>query len=274
MIEILKAVLLGIVQGITEWLPISSTGHMILLDEVIKVNMSEAFKEMFLVLVQLGSILAVVFLFWSKLWPFTSKKGAFVKKDIMELWFKILVASVPAGIIGVMLGDKIDAVFYNPWTVAATLILCGILFIVIENRNKNRKPKIRSAAEFTYKTAFIIGLFQMLALIPGTSRSGATIVGAILIGTQRIAAAEFSFYMAVPAMFGASLAKLVKFGFDFTGLEIAVLLTGMLVSFVVSVLAIKFLIGYIKKNDFKAFGWYRIALGALVLTYFIVTKTR
>lgn len=274
MIEILKAVLLGIVQGITEWLPISSTGHMILLDEVIKVNMSEAFKEMFLVLVQLGSILAVVFLFWSKLWPFTSKKGAFVKKDIMELWFKILVASVPAGIIGVMLGDKIDAVFYNPWTVAATLILYGILFIVIENRNKNRKPKIRSAAEFTYKTAFIIGLFQMLALIPGTSRSGATIVGAILIGTQRIAAAEFSFYMAVPAMFGASLAKLVKFGFDFTGLEIAVLLTGMLVSFVVSVLAIKFLIGYIKKNDFKAFGWYRIALGALVLTYFIVTKTR
>ncbi len=274
MIEILKAVLLGIVQGITEWLPISSTGHMILLDEVIKLRMSEAFMEMFLVLVQLGSILAVVFLYWNKLWPFTSQKGAFVKKVTMELWFKILTASVPAGIIGVVFGDKIDAVFYNPWTVAATLILYGILFLVIENRNKNRKPKIRSTAEITYKTAFIIGMFQMLALIPGTSRSGATIVGAILIGTQRTAAAEFSFYMAVPAMFGASLAKLVKFGFNFTGPEIAVLLTGMLVSFAVSVLAIKFLIGYIKKNDFKAFGWYRIALGALVLIYFVITKTR
>lgn len=267
-LELLKAVLLGIVQGITEWLPISSTGHMILLDEIIKLHMTDAFKEMFLVLIQLGSIMAVVVLYWHKLWPFSLKKGEYIKKDIFSMWFKILAASIPAGIIGVAFDKKIDQLFYNPWVVSATLIIYGILFIVIENRNKNRKPQIRNTAELTYKTAFIIGIFQMLALIPGTSRSGATIIGAILIGTQRTFAAEFSFYMAVPAMLGASLVKLVHFGFHYTGMEVAVLLTGMLVAFIVSILAIKFLIGYIKKNDFKVFGWYRIALGGLVLFYF------
>ncbi|HZK39344.1 MAG TPA: undecaprenyl-diphosphate phosphatase [Clostridia bacterium] len=268
-LEILKVIVLGIVEGVTEWLPISSTGHMILVEEFLKLNVSDAFMEMFRVVIQLGAIMAVVVLYFNKLNPFALKKTSVEKKNTWNLWFKVAVASIPAGIVGLLFDDKIDAVFYNPWTVAVMLILYGILFIVIENRNKNKTPLMQTLGELTYKTAFIIGIFQMLALIPGTSRSGATIVGAILIGTSRGVAAEFTFFLAIPAMAAASLLKMLKFGLAFTGAELAVLLTGMVVAFVVSILAIKFLVGYIKKNDFKAFGWYRIALGVVVLIYFV-----
>ena len=268
-LEIVKAMILGIVEGVTEWLPISSTGHMILVDEFLKLNVSDAFMEMFLVVIQLGAILAVVALYFNKLNPFALKKTSLEKKQTWTLWFKVAVASIPAGIIGVLFDDKIDELFYNPWTVAVTLILYGILFIVIEHRNKNREPKTKTLLDLTYQTALIIGVFQMLALIPGTSRSGATIVGAILIGTSRSVAAEFTFFLAIPAMAAASLMKMVMFGFDFTGSEIVILITGMLVAFVVSILAIKFLMGYIKKHDFKVFGWYRIVLGAVVIIYFV-----
>lgn len=267
-LEILKVIVLGVVEGVTEWLPISSTGHMILVEEFLKLNVSDAFMEMFRVVIQLGAIMAVVVLYFNKLNPFALKKTSIEKKNTWNLWFKVAVASIPAGIVGLLFDDKIDAIFYNPWTVAVMLILYGILFIVIENRNKNKTPLMQTLGELTYKTAFIIGVFQMLALIPGTSRSGATIVGAILIGTSRGVAAEFTFFLAIPAMAAASLLKMLKFGLAFTGTELAVLLTGMLVAFVVSILAIKFLVGYIKKNDFKAFGWYRIALGVVVLIYF------
>lgn len=269
-LEILKAIFLGIVEGITEWLPISSTGHMILVNEFLNFNLSKEFMEMFLVVIQLGAIMAVVALYFNKLNPFALKKTALEKKDTWTLWFKVAVASIPAGIVGLLLDDIIDEKFNNPWTVAVTLILYGILFIVIENRNKNKTPTTRTLGDLTYKTALIIGVFQMLALIPGTSRSGATIIGAILIGTSRSVAAEFTFFLAIPAMAAASLLKIVKFGFDFTGGELAVLLTGMLVAFAVSILAIKFLMGYIKKHDFKVFGWYRIALGAVVIVYFLI----
>ncbi|NLX93923.1 MAG: undecaprenyl-diphosphate phosphatase [Clostridiales bacterium] len=269
-LEILKAIFLGIVEGITEWLPISSTGHMILVNEFLNFNLSKEFMKMFLVVIQLGAIMAVVALYFNKLNPFALKKTALEKKDTWTLWFKVAVASIPAGIVGLLLDDIIDEKFYNPWTVAVTLILYGILFIVIENRNKNKTPTTRTLGDLTYKTALIIGVFQMLALIPGTSRSGATIIGAILIGTSRSVAAEFTFFLAIPAMAAASLLKIVKFGFDFTGGELAVLLTGMLVAFAVSILAIKFLMGYIKKHDFKVFGWYRIALGAVVIVYFLI----
>ena len=269
-LEILKAIFLGIVEGVTEWLPISSTGHMILVNEFLNFNLSKEFMEMFLVVIQLGAIMAVVALYFNKLNPFALKKTALEKKDTWTLWFKVAVASIPAGIVGLLLDDIIDEKFYNPWTVAVTLILYGILFIVIENRNKNKTPTTRTLGDLTYKTALIIGVFQMLALIPGTSRSGATIIGAILIGTSRSVAAEFTFFLAIPAMAAASLLKIVKFGFDFTGGELAVLLTGMLVAFAVSILAIKFLMGYIKKHDFKVFGWYRIALGAVVIVYFLI----
>ena len=269
-IEIFKAILLGIIEGITEWLPISSTGHMILTDEFIKLNMTEAFKEMFLVVVQLGAIMAVVILYFNKLNPFSLKKSNIEKKETVYLWLKVAVASIPAGIIGFLFDDKIDQLFYNYVTVAITLVLYGILFIIIENRNRPGKFKNNVIHQLTYKTAFIIGIFQLLALIPGTSRSGATILGAMLIGTSRAVAAEFSFFLAIPAMFGASAYKLYKFGFDFTGTELAVLITGMLVAFAVSILAIKFLMGYIKKHDFKAFGYYRIVLGIVVLLYFLI----
>jgi len=269
-IEILKSIFLGIVEGITEWLPISSTGHMILVDEWIKLNMSDEFKEMFLVVIQLGAILAVVALYWRKLIPFSFKPKIEVNKNIMSLWFKIIVACVPAGIIGILFDDKIDEMFYNAWTVAFTLILYGVLFIIIENRNKKLRVKMNSLSEVTYNTALLIGIFQLLSLIPGTSRSGATILGAILLGTSRTVAAEFTFFLAIPVMLGASLLKLVKFGLEFTGAEIIILLTGMITAFVVSILAIKFLIGYIKKHDFKAFGWYRIALGVIVLLVFML----
>lgn len=271
-LEIFKAIFLGIVEGVTEWLPISSTGHMILVNEFLNFNLSKEFMEMFLVVIQLGAILAVVVLYFNKLNPFALKKTAVEKKDTWALWFKVVVASIPAGIVGLLLDDIIDEKLYNSWTVAVTLILYGILFIVIENRNKNKMPKTLTLGDLTYKTALIIGVFQMLALIPGTSRSGATIIGAILIGTSRSVAAEFTFFLAIPAMAAASLLKIVKFGFGFTGGELAVLLTGMLVAFAVSILAIKFLMGYIKKHDFKVFGWYRIALGIVVIVYFIIKQ--
>ena len=269
-IEIIKAIILGIVEGITEWLPISSTGHMILVDEFLKLNRSDAFKEMFFVVIQLGAILAVVLLFWDKLFPFSFKNKCKIKKDTLSIWIKILVASIPAAIIGLLFDDKIDEMFYNPWTVAITLIIYGILFIIVENKNKNQVPKINSLSKLDFKTVLIIGIFQVLALIPGTSRSGATIIGAMLIGTSRTVAAEFTFFLAIPVMFGASFLKLLKFGLAFSSAELMILLVGTVVAFGVSIWAIKFLMSYIKKNDFKVFGWYRIVLGVLVTTYFLV----
>jgi len=267
-IEIFKAIVLGIVEGITEWLPISSTGHMILVDEFLKLNMSAAFKEMFLVVIQLGAIMAVVVLYWKKLFPISLDRKPIIQKEIISIWLKIFVACVPAAIIGLLFDDQIEALFFNYQTVSITLILYGILFILIEVKNKNRMTHINNISHITYKTALLIGIFQLLALIPGTSRSGATILGAILIGTSRTVAAEFTFYLAVPVMFGASLLKMIKFGFSFTGMEIVILLTGTISAFIVSILAIKFLMGYIKKHDFQAFGWYRIILGIAVLAYF------
>jgi undecaprenyl-diphosphatase len=268
-IELLKAAFLGIVEGVTEWLPISSTGHMILVDEFIKLNASAAFMEMFFVVIQLGAIMAVVLLYFHKLNPFSPKKSSLEKKETMRIWYKVIVGVIPAAVLGLLYDDWLNEHFYNYQTVAITLIIYGVLFIVIENRNKFRTPKVNSFVELSYLTAFAIGIFQVLSLIPGTSRSGSTILGAIIMGTSRHIAAEYSFFLSIPVMFGASALKLVKFGFSFTGMEIAVLLTGMVVAFVVSVLAIKFLLGYIKNNDFKAFGWYRIVLGILVVGYFI-----
>lgn len=277
--EVLKAVVLGIVEGITEWLPISSTGHMILVDEFLKLNVSDEFKEMFEVVIQLGAILAVVLLYWKELFPFGKKNnphplksqglGAYIKTDIFSMWFKVLAACIPAAVVGLLFDDKLNELFYNPWTVAVALIVFGIAFIIIENWNKNKKPLTNSINDLTYKAALIIGVFQLIAAVfPGTSRSGATIVGALLIGISRTVAAEFTFYLAVPVMFGASLLKLVKFGFSFTSSEAVILLTGMLVAFLVSIVVIKFLMDYIKKHDFKVFGWYRIILGLLVILYF------
>ncbi|MBC9721586.1 MAG: undecaprenyl-diphosphate phosphatase [Lactobacillus sp.] len=267
-IELLKVIFLGIVEGITEWLPVSSTGHMILVDEFIKLNMTPAFMEMFFVVIQLGAIMAVVCLFWDKLFPFEFKGGFKVKTDTMNLWFKIAVACVPAAIIGLLFDDVIDKYLFNPVTVALMLILYGVLFIVIENRNKGRRPMVNDLSQITYKFALMVGIFQLLALVPGTSRSGATIVGAILIGASRYVASEFTFFLAIPVMLGASLLKILKFGLVFTASEAVVLGTGTLVAFFVSILAIKFLMGYIKKHDFKVFGWYRIILGIIVLAYF------
>ncbi len=271
--EILKAILFGIVEGITEWLPISSTGHMILLNEFVTLDVSPEFLEMFLVVIQLGAILAVVMLFWDKIFPFHFKEKPVIQKEIFVLWFKILVACVPAAVIGLAFDDVFDALFYNPWCVAIALIAFGIAFIVIENRNKNASPKITELGQITYQTAFMIGVFQLLAAVfPGTSRSGATIVGALLIGVSRTVAAEFTFFLAIPVMLGASLLKVVKFGFHFTSGEAMILLTGMIVAFLVSVIVIRFLMGYIKKHDFKVFGWYRIILGAIVLLYFVLVR--
>ncbi len=271
--EILKAILFGIVEGITEWLPISSTGHMILLNEFVTLDVSPEFLEMFLVVIQLGAILAVVMLFWDKIFPFHFKEKPVIQKEIFVLWFKILVACVPAAVIGLAFDDVFDALFYNPWCVAIALIAFGIAFIVIENRNKNASPKITELGQITYQTAFMIGVFQLLAAVfPGTSRSGATIVGALLIGVSRTVAAEFTFFLAIPVMLGASLLKVVKFGFHFTSGEAVILLTGMIVAFLVSVIVIRFLMGYIKKHDFKVFGWYRITLGAIVLLYFVLVR--
>lgn len=272
MIEILKAILLGIVEGITEWLPISSTGHMILVDEFLHLDVSEEFRSMFLVVIQLGAILAVVLLFWKKLWPFGIRdKKLLIKKPIFTMWFKVVVSCVPAAVVGLLFDDKLEKLFYNWQTVSVMLILVGICFIIIENVNKKKTPKIHSIAEITYPIAFYIGLFQLIAAVfPGTSRSGATILGALLLGVSRTVAAEYTFFLAVPVMFGASALKLVKFGFDYTGMEIAILLTGMIVAFAVSLVIIKFLMNYIKKHDFKVFGWYRIALGIVVIAYFAI----
>lgn len=270
-IELIKVIILGIVEGITEWLPISSTGHMILVDEFIKLNVSEEFLNMFLVVIQLGAIFAVIVLYWQKLLPFDYKHGWKVKKDTFSMWFKIIVACIPAAIVGLLFDDILNELFYNPLTVAIALIVFGILFIVIENYNKDKKAKINSLSEITYNTALIIGIFQLIAAIfPGTSRSGATIVGALLIGVSRTVATEFTFFLAIPVMFGASLLKLVKFGLVFTASEFLLLVIGMLVAFVVSMITIKFLMSYIKKNDFKVFGWYRIVLGIIVLLYFMI----
>ncbi|MEZ3503093.1 MAG: undecaprenyl-diphosphate phosphatase [Lachnospiraceae bacterium] len=272
MLEFLKVILIGIVEGITEWLPISSTGHMILLEEFVRLNVSEEFLEMFNVVIQLGAILAVVVLFFPKLWPFCSPQKGWIKKETWTLWFKVLVAVLPAAAIGIPFDDTLDALFYNYQTVAVTLIIYGILFIIVEDYNKKRRPRVTSFEDLTWSMAVFIGVFQVLALIPGTSRSGATILGAVLLGASRYIAAEFSFFLAIPVMFGASLLKLVKFGFAFSGSELAILLAGMATAFFVSILAIKFLMGYIKKNDFKSFGYYRIILGILVLVYFIFIK--
>lgn len=270
LLEIFHVILLGIVEGITEWLPISSTGHMILVEQFINLNVSDSFMEMFRVVIQLGAIMAVVVLYFKKLNPFSPSKNKEEKKDTWSLWFKVLVSCIPAGIIGILFDDKIDAVFYNYITVAITLIVYGVLFIVIENRSKGKEPKYKSLKDITYNVALIIGLFQVLALIPGTSRSGATIVGALVFGVSRTVVAEYTFFLGIPVMLGASLLKIVKFGFAFSSTEIIILLVGMLTAFLVSILAIKFLMNYIKKNDFKAFGWYRIVLGIIVLLYFLV----
>ena len=278
MLDILIAVLFGLVEGITEWLPVSSTGHMILLEEFIKFeDVSENFFGMFDVVIQLGAIMAVVVLYWNKIFPFKITKKHAVKveidKDIFSLWFKILTACVPAAVIGILFDDILDKYLYNGFVVSIALIVFGIAFIVIENWNKGRKYRVNSLADLSYKDAALIGLFQVLAAVfPGTSRSGATIVGALLIGISRMVAAEFTFFLAIPVMFGASLLKLVKFGLAFSGLELAVLLVGMVVAFVVSMVVIKFLMSYIKKHDFKVFGWYRIVLGAIVLLYFAVFR--
>lgn len=276
-LEIIKAIILGIVEGITEWLPISSTGHMILVDEFLKLNVSKEFMDMFLVVIQLGAIFAVILLYWKKIFPFKYDNGIKIEKDTFIMWIKIIVACLPAAIVGLLFDDKLNELFFNPTTVAIMLILFGILFIVIENYNKGKKSNINSLAEITYTVAIMIGLFQLIAAIfPGTSRSGATIVGALLIGVSRTIAAEFTFFLAIPVMFGASALKLVKFGLDtgfaMTGNELTILLVGMVVAFVVSILAIKFLISYIKNNDFKVFGWYRIILGIIVLAYFYIIK--
>lgn len=272
-ILILKTILLGIVEGITEWLPISSTGHLILADEFIKLNMTDQFMEMFNVVIQLGAIMAVVVLYFHKLNPFSPKKNHKEKMDTVILWTKVILAVFPAAIIGILFDDWLDAHFYNPPVVAAMLIIYGILFIVIENRNKrNRRRPMDDLNRLSYAMALGIGVFQVLALIPGTSRSGATILGGILLGCSRTVAAEFSFFLGIPVMFGASLLKILKFGLAFTSTELIVLIVGMVVSFVVSIVAIKFLLGYIKKNDFKAFGVYRIVLGLLVILYFAFIK--
>lgn len=279
MIEFLKAVLFGIVEGITEWLPISSTGHMILLDEFVKLDVSPEFWEMFLVVIQLGAILAVVVLFWNQIWPFGKKSNthpvagsgllSYCKKDIFTMWFKIIAACLPAAVVGILFDEFFESLFYNGVCVAIALIVFGVGFLLIENKNKGAKTKINSISEITYQTALIIGLFQLIAAVfPGTSRSGATILGALLIGVSRTVAAEFTFFLAIPVMLGASLLKLVKFGLSFTGNEMMILITGMVTAFIVSVIVIRFLMGYIKKHDFKVFGWYRIVLGLIVLLYF------
>lgn len=272
-IEIIKAIVLGIIEGITEWLPVSSTGHMILVDEFLQLNMSSAFKEMFFVVIQLGAIMAVVVLYWKKIFPFSFKKKPFVQKNIIIMWIKVIVACLPAAVIGLLFDDKVNELFYNFQTVAIMLILFGIFFIVVENYNKGKRPIANDMDQLTFKMAIIIGLFQVIAAVfPGTSRSGATILGALLIGVSREVAAEFTFFLAIPVMFGASLLKLVKFGLVFTEFEVVILLVGSIVAFIVSILAIKFLMGYIKKHDFKVFGWYRIILGIILLGYYFFLR--
>lgn len=282
MLEILKSIIFGIVEGITEWLPISSTGHLILLQKILPLKVSDEFYTLFEVVIQFGAILAVVLLFWNKIWPFgksdnkvplsSSGAGSWIKKDVFVLWFHILVSCVPAAIIGILFDDWIDEHLYTPTTVAVMLIVVGVLFIIVEHFHSGKKDKIVRVSEITYTTAFLIGLFQVIAaVLPGTSRSGATIIGALMIGVSRSVAAEYTFYLAIPVMFGASLLKGVKYiasGAEMTGTETGVLIAGLLVSFLVSVFVIRFLMGYIKKHDFTVFGWYRIVLGFIVLICF------
>ena len=273
LLELIKAVFYGLVEGITEWLPVSSTGHMILFEEFVHFSQSKEFMEMFRVVIQLGAILAVVVLFWDKIWPFTADKSKhYIKKESWVLWFHILVATLPALVLGLLLDDWLDAHFYNFITVAVMLIVYGVLFIVVEKNRKGKRPRVRSLDKLSYRDAFIIGLWQVLAMIPGTSRSGATIVGGLLLGTTRSVAAEFTFFLAIPVMAGASLLKLLKFGFAFTGTELAVLAVGMMVAFVVSLVAIRFLMGYVKRHSFRIFGIYRILLGVVLLVYYFVFR--
>ena len=278
MLEILKAVLFGVVEGITEWLPISSTGHMILLNEFVKLNVSSQFWDMFLVVIQFGAILAVILLYWKTIWPlgiYRHRKRTRIlwKNDTLSLWGKTIVACIPAGVVGVLLDDWLDEHLYNWLVVAIMLILVGVAFLVVEKVMKDRKPQITELKDLGMKQALIIGMFQLIAAVfPGTSRSGATIIGGLMIGVSRTVAAEFTFILAIPVMAGASLLKMLKFGFHFTGMETAVLGTGMVVAFVVSVIVIRFLMGYIRKHDFKPFGWYRIVLGALVIVYFALIR--
>ena len=269
-IELIKTVILGIVEGLTEWLPISSTGHMILVDEFIQLNVSKSFMDMFLVVIQLGAIFAVVVLNFEKLNPFFFFFTKREKQATFQVWYKVIVACIPAAVIGLAFNKYMEEHFMTAPVVAFTLIFYGILFIVVENYNKTRIPQVTDLSQLSYKTALIIGLFQVLSLVPGTSRSGSTILGGILFGTSRYVATEFTFFLAIPVMFGASLLKLVKFGFHYTGAEILIMIVGMATAFVVSILSIKFLLKYIKSNDFKAFGWYRIALGIIVIAYLLL----
>ncbi len=277
MIDVIKAIILGIIEGITEWLPVSSTGHLILADEFIKFGMSDEFKEMFDVVIQLAAIMAVVVIFWHKLWPFHIDKNAstlidkYCKKDTWQMWFKVLVAIVPAMVVGLLFDDWMSENLHNAYVVAAMLIFYGVAFIIVENFFKGKKSRYNGLGQLSYNVAFGIGMFQVLSLVPGTSRSGATIIGALILGCSRTLAAEFTFFLAVPVMFGASALKLFNFGLNFTLHEIIVLATGMLVSFIVSMLSINFLMGYVKKHDFKVFGFYRIVLGIVVLAYFMLT---
>ena len=272
-IEILKAFFFGVVEGITEWLPISSTGHMILLNQFVKMDVSDSFWEMFLVVVQLGAILAVVLLFWNKIFPFSFKGSLRAKRDVFSLWGKILVACIPAAIVGILWEDQLDALFYNYVSVAIALVVFGVLFIWIEKRNQGRVAHIQRTEDITYRAALLIGIFQLIAAIfPGTSRSGATILGGLMIGMSCSVAAEFTFSLAVPVMFGASLLKLVKFGLAFTATEAILLGVGLVAAFLVSLLVIRFLMGYIRRHDFKVFGWYRIILGLIVLAYFFINR--
>ena len=268
MLEALKVIILGVVEGITEWLPISSTGHLILVEEFVKLNFSQSYLDMFNVVIQLGAIMAVVVIYFHRLNPFSPKKTEKQKKMTLQLWVKVVIASIPAGVVGILFNDFIEEKFNNSYVVATMLIVVGVLFIVIENRHKGRKPQITKISQMGVPVLIWIGVFQMLAMIPGTSRSGATIVGALALGVSRTAAADFTFFLAIPAMAGASLVKLRHFGFDFTGTELGLLLLGCVVSFVVSILAIKFLLKYIQNHDFKAFGYYRIVLGIIVFLYF------
>ena len=273
MIEVLKAILFGVVEGITEWLPISSTGHMILLDEFVKLNVSKEFLDLFLVVIQLGAILAVVVIYWNKLIPLSTKHGLHISRRKCKMWVKIIVASIPAGVVGILWDDVFTNYFYNYQTVAIMLILVGVVFIIIERSNKNKIAKIDSIDDISYGQAFLIGVFQMIAAIfPGTSRSGSTIVGSLMLGISRTAAAEFTFFLAVPAMFGGSAIKILKYSGGFNSAEVALLAIGMIVAFVLSIIAIKFLMSYIKKHDFKVFGWYRIILGIAVIGYFLAAR--
>ena len=278
-LDVLKSILFGIIEGITEWLPISSTGHMILFEKICKFKqVSPNFFEMYLVVIQLGAIIAVVVMFWNKLWPFKKKQldngksKIAVKPRIIELWFKVIVGSIPAGIIGLLLDDILDKYLYNYITVAITLIVYGVLFIIVERFNSRRKPKVTKLTELSFKDSFLIGCFQALSLIPGTSRSGSTILGAILLGCSRELAAEFSFFLAIPVMFGVTFLKLVTYDGAIASGEIAVLAVAMLVAYVVSMIAIKMLVNFVKKHDFKVFGWYRIVLGLIVIGYFTLIK--